>query len=101
MKDVSEIGRAHAARGVQMLTNAGKYTEALEAVKNAEPLLSKPAQKAELGAVVYDGWGRRLVAEKKWQAAMEKYAEGLKAYPGQARLTTNAAVAADQWPEPP
>ncbi len=99
VKSVPAVGSAYAAGAVRKLTDARKYQEALKAAVGYGPLVAGPPQRAELAAIVYDGWARQLRREKKWKAALEKYAEGLKAFPRQPRLASNAIALIDDWAE--
>jgi tetratricopeptide (TPR) repeat protein len=92
-------GRAHAGQSVQTLVEQKKFAEAVAAVKQYEPLLGTPADRAAVGAVAYDGWARSLAAKKEWKPALDKYAEGLKAYPGNQLLKNNLGVTVDKWAE--
>jgi hypothetical protein len=49
----------------------------------------------------YDRWAQSLARDKKWKEAVEKYAEGLKAFPGHGRLTNNLSATIDQWADDP
>jgi tetratricopeptide (TPR) repeat protein len=95
--EVAEAGQAHATQAVLRLAGAHKFEEALETAGRYRPLLARPEQRAEVGALVYDRWARHLAGQQQWEAALAKYAQGLQAFPGQARLTNNAAATVDEW----
>ncbi len=97
---IAEVGFSHAQRGINRLAEAGKFEEAVKAMDQYQPLLAKPEQRSELAGIAYDRWAQHLAKGKEWKAALDKYAEGLKAFPKQARLTNNALVTIDQWARP-
>jgi tetratricopeptide (TPR) repeat protein len=97
--DVAQFGKSHAGRAVQSLVEKKKFAEAVAAVKDYAPLLVTDADRAAVGAMAYDRWARHLADSKEFAAALEKYAEGLKAYPGHAGLQRNLGATVDQWAE--
>jgi hypothetical protein len=60
-------------------------------------LFTKPEHRAEVSGIAYDRWARHLASEKKWKDALDKYKEGLTAFPGQHRLYNNAIATVDKW----
>jgi tetratricopeptide (TPR) repeat protein len=94
--ELAEVGRSHAGRSIERLTDAGKFAEAVAAAGRYAPLLKAARQRAELGEVVYDRWARSLAARDP-EAALAKYVEGLRAYPGQGLLENNSLAFIDQW----
>jgi tetratricopeptide (TPR) repeat protein len=100
---VREAGVTHAALAVQELTHRKKFAEAVAALETYKPLLPKAEDRAEVGARAYDHWALHLADEsgkKDWKAALDKYAEGLKAFPGHKVLTQNAVYVVYQWADP-
>jgi tetratricopeptide (TPR) repeat protein len=100
---VAEAGRDHAVLTVQTLAGEKKFADAVAAVKAYEPLLPKAEDRAKAGGIAYDRWARHLTGVKgkeNWKAGLEKYAEGLKAFPGHDVLTRNAVNAVRQWADP-
>ncbi|HVK14825.1 MAG TPA: hypothetical protein VM597_39170 [Gemmataceae bacterium] len=100
---VRDAGRTHAGLVVQELTDRKKFADAVAAVETYRPLLPKSEDRARVGARAYDLWARHLVREaggKNWKASLDKYAEGLKAFPGHDTLTKNAVYTVHNWAEP-
>lgn len=100
IKEVAERGVSHAGQTVQELVKKGQFAEAVAAVKTYAPLLPAAKDRAEVGALAYDGWAQHLADKKEWQAALDKYAEGLKAYPKEGRLENNLGATVDDWAKP-
>jgi len=101
VKEVSDAGFGFAMSSVQDLAGAGKYSEAIKAAaERYRPLATGAEKQAELGAYPYDLWARKLAEKKEWQAAYDKYAEGLKAFPKEPRLVQNLAATIFEWAEP-
>lgn len=97
VESIAERGVAHAQQAVLKLTSEKKFAEAAAAAKSYEPLLTTAEDRAELGALAYDSWAMDLAESKKWSEAVDRYLEGLKAYPGQKRLSVNVIVTIDRW----
>jgi tetratricopeptide (TPR) repeat protein len=100
---VREAGVTHAALAIQELTHRKKFADAVAVLETYKPLLAKPEDRVEVGARVYDRWAQHLADEsgkKDWKAAVDKYAEGLKAFPGHGGLTQNAVYMVHQWAKP-
>jgi tetratricopeptide (TPR) repeat protein len=95
VKEVRANGYDHALDVVNKLTGDKKFAEALKAAATYEPLAGD--RLGDLKSEVYDDWGRSLAKDGKWEAAVEKYAEGLKDHPKSKRLHTNAIATVDQW----
>jgi tetratricopeptide (TPR) repeat protein len=100
LDEVSEAGAGHAARAVEKLAAGGKFAEAVAVVDRYQPLLTNSGHRARVGSIAYDTWARSLANQKEWKAALDKYGEGLKAFPQQERLTNNAIVTVDEWAGP-
>lgn len=100
IKQVIDAGLGFAMNAVQDLAEADKFPEAAAAAKRYQPLATGAERQAELGAYPYDLWARNLAEKKEWQAAYDKYAEGLKAFPQQPRLVQNLAATIFEWAEP-
>jgi tetratricopeptide (TPR) repeat protein len=98
--EVAKEGEARAARAVERLARDKKYKEAIAAVEAYGPLLAQPEQRARVGGAAYDLWGSDLAASKEWKAALDVYAEGLKAYPKHELLTRNGLATVDEWAAP-
>lgn len=94
---VLEGGCSHAARAVRELADRQDFEKAVEALWQYQPLLSSPVQRAEVGSLVYDRWARHFSGRQEWQAALDKYVEGLNAFPGEKRLKNNAIATVDEW----
>jgi tetratricopeptide (TPR) repeat protein len=100
LDEVSEGGALHAARAIEKLADNKTFKEGVDAVEKYRPLFTKPEQRATVGGIAYDRWGRHLAGIKEWKAALDKYVEGLKAYPKEERLTSNAIATVDEWAAP-
>ena len=98
--DIAERGQRLAELAVSKLVDKMKFKEAVEAVERYGPLLPKAEQRAKAGGIAYDGWALHLADKKEWEPALAKYAEGLKAYPGHARLLNNALIIVEHWAQP-
>jgi tetratricopeptide (TPR) repeat protein len=94
-KGVVERGFNHAAGALERMCGQKKYAEALAETATYAPLAD--GRVAELKARVYDGWASSLAAGDRWEAAVEKYVEGLKADPKNGLLVNNAIATIDQW----
>jgi hypothetical protein len=92
---IAECGRSHAVRSVMRRIQAKEFEEAVAVLKRYRPLMKTPEQYAELGGAVYDRWARSL-AEDDIEAALVKYVDGLKVYPGQDLLENNALALLDK-----
>jgi tetratricopeptide (TPR) repeat protein len=92
---IAECGRSHALRAMMRRADAKEFPEAVAVLDRYRPLLKSPEQCAELGGAVYDRWARSL-AEDDLEAALAKYVDGLKVYPGQHLLVNNAIALVDK-----
>jgi tetratricopeptide (TPR) repeat protein len=97
LEQVSEGGARHVGRVIQKLAHDKKFKEAIAAVEQYGPLFTTPEARAEAGGDAYDSWARDLARGKDFQAALDKYAEGLKAFPEHKRLLGNGVATVDQW----
>ncbi len=97
-REVAEAGVAYAEDVVDKLADRKKFAEAVEAAGACRPFAEDKAD--EVVARAYDLWGRHLAGGMEWEAAVAKYAEGLKACPKSDLLTTNAAYTVYQWAKP-
>ncbi len=101
VKDVEEAGFSFAAQAVRKLADAGKFAEAIKAAaERYASLVSDKEKRAELGALPYDQWARKLAENKEWTKAYDQYAAGLKAFPNQPRLVQNLAATIVEWADP-
>jgi tetratricopeptide (TPR) repeat protein len=100
LKEVPDGGAAHATRAVHRLAGEKKYREAVTAIDGYRPLLPTAGERAELGGAVFDRWARHLADAGEWRQAFDKYAEGLKAYPGHKLLSNNGVALVDRWADP-
>jgi tetratricopeptide (TPR) repeat protein len=94
---IASVGWSHARRAISRFVDDKQFKEAVAAVDQYEPLLTKPEQRAELGAVAYTGWARNLAGSQEWQAALDKCAEGLKVFPKQHWLVSGLRILVDRW----
>lgn len=94
---VREAGFRHAARAASDLADAKKFSEAMKAADDYGPLAGDRA--GEVRCLVFDTWAQSLATDGEWEKALGKYAEGLKLYPKDARLSNNAIATVDQWAE--
>jgi len=95
VKDVGDMGYTRAAVAVDKLADDKKFAEALKAAEAYAPLAGDRA--LDLKGHVFDGWGRALVKDEKWEEAIQKYAEGLTAHAKSTLLRENAIATVDQW----
>ena len=72
----------------------------MTAVSDFDVFLGTARERAELGGLAYKGWAENLAEQNQWAAALEKCAEGLKAYPAQDRLTNRIRIIIDAWAQP-
>lgn len=100
VKEVAEAGHAHGLRAVHKLADAGKFSAALTAAKRYETLIVEPKQRNDLAITAYQRWGRKLVEQKRWREALDKIAEGLRAFPGDQRLVDESAATVHAWASP-
>ncbi|MBI3408940.1 MAG: hypothetical protein HY040_11370 [Planctomycetes bacterium] len=101
--DVSEVtarGAGYASWQIEKLANDKKFADAVAAIAICRPLFAKADQEAQAAAIAYGRWGRHLADKKDWQAALDKYTEGLKAYPKQDHLQNGALATVDNWAKP-
>jgi tetratricopeptide (TPR) repeat protein len=96
---IADRAQAHVARRIQQLVDVKQFNKAIATADYYRELLPKPEQRAELGASAYDSWARSLSDQKDWKAAIAKYLEGIRAYPGQELLENNALATIDRWAE--
>jgi len=95
--DLRDIGKNH-VRGIQLgLLKESRYADALAAIERYGPLLPEAKDKSELGGLVYDRQAEDLRTKKDYEGALQVYAEGLKAFPGEGRLRNNAIFTYDRW----
>lgn len=94
-KEVRDQAYLVAHRALNRLADAKKFDDALKAVAAYEPLSSDRGD--ALRESVYDRWGRSLAAEGKWEAAVQKYADGFALYPKSALLRDNGIATVDRW----
>jgi tetratricopeptide (TPR) repeat protein len=97
VKDLRDSGTNHVRRVMSGLLKEARYADALATIKRYAPLLEGPEDARTLGAWVYDRRAEDLRMKKDWAGAVAVYAEGLEAYPGEARLRQNAIATYDRW----
>jgi tetratricopeptide (TPR) repeat protein len=97
LDDVNDGGARHVSIVVEKLAGEMKFKEAVTAVDEYGPLLTKPDARVEVGSDAYDRWARSLAGDKEWKAALDKYAEGLKVFPQHERLIGNGIATVDEW----
>lgn len=98
--EVAVRGQKHPGFVVRKLLEQNKFKEAVETVDRYRILLPKPEHRAEVGAIAYDGWAVHFIDKKEWEAALDKYKEGLKAYPEQKLLLRNVQATVEEWAAP-
>jgi len=94
---VAGIGASYVRREAAGLAEKQKFAEALKLADEYTPALLTREGLAEIGGDVYDRWARSLEAGGKLDPVLGKYAEGLKRYPGNGRLSNNAVATVDSW----
>jgi tetratricopeptide (TPR) repeat protein len=94
-KGIRDGAFAVAERAIVLLEREKKFADAQKAVETYKPLAGDRA--TDLQARVFDRWGRSLADDGTWEAALNKYAEGLAAIPKSTLLRDNAIATADQW----
>jgi tetratricopeptide (TPR) repeat protein len=77
------------------LAEAKKFAESVDFAKAGKPFAGDAAP--EITAEAFDRWAHHLAKRKEWEPAIAKYAEGLKAVPGNDRLMNNAVVTVLDW----
>jgi tetratricopeptide (TPR) repeat protein len=97
---IAKAGRAHALNAITKLADEMKFDAAVAAVDAYQPLYAKPEVRDELGGVVYDRWAKHLADQKQWRPAVEKCAEGLRAFPKQDATVKRLRVTVDDWAQP-
>jgi tetratricopeptide (TPR) repeat protein len=97
IKDVAEEAVHHALEGIEALCEAGKYEAALNAAAAYAPLAKSSKEAQKVSARVWELWARRFSDMKQWSESVEKLREGLKACPGDDRLTNGAVATIDSW----
>lgn len=100
MDDVHSVGMTHASRSVKALCRRHDYTKALIAADEYAPLAKTPEQKAELIARVWNDWAETFADKRDWQAALDKYLEGLKSVPNQSMLVSGVRRCIDKLADP-
>jgi tetratricopeptide (TPR) repeat protein len=100
VEDIGKRGHRYTALAIVKLVEEKKFDDALKAVDRYGPLLVRPEYRADMAGIAYNGWALHLAKKKEYEPALAKYAEGLKAYPGQRLLTANAQAIADEWADP-
>lgn len=100
VKEVAEVGRAHALRAVLKLADDGQFDAAIAAADLYAPLYASPEVRAEVGGAVYDRWTQHFADRREWEAALDKCAEGLRAYPKQDSILRRLRVTVDAWAKP-
>ncbi len=100
VKEIGEMGRAHAQRAVLKLAEEKKFAAAVAAVALYEPLCTRPDDRDELGGLAYDRWAQDLAGRQEWQAALGKCAEGLQAFPMQTTAMKRIRITVDDWAKP-
>jgi tetratricopeptide (TPR) repeat protein len=98
--EVAKEGEDHVLGTVERLTREKKFKEAVGAVETYRALLATPEQRTRVGGAAYDLWAGNLADAKEWKAALDKYAEGIKAYPKYELLTKNGIATVDEWADP-
>jgi tetratricopeptide (TPR) repeat protein len=92
-----DVGINHIRRVMSDSLKQARYADALAALKRYTSLLDRPEDARALGAWVYDWRAEDLRTKKNWAGAVAVYAEGLGAYPREARLRQNAVATYDRW----
>jgi tetratricopeptide (TPR) repeat protein len=100
VKEVAELGRAHAQRAVLKLADEKKFGDAVAAVARYEPLYTRPDDRDELGGLAYDRWAQDLAGRQEWHAALDKCAEGLQVFPMQTAAVKRIRITVDNWARP-
>lgn len=100
VSDVKDRGAGLAFSRIDKLANEKKFAEAVAAISTYRPLFASADQEAQAAAIAYGRWGRALSDKKEWQPALDKYKEGLKAYPKQEHLHSGALATVDHWARP-
>jgi len=105
--DVRSVGMTHASRAVKAMCRKRAFPQALVAAEQYAPLASTSDQKAELIARVWNDWAETYTEKHEWQAAADKYLEGLEVVPGQSMLVSgvrrcfdklaDSAITGKQW----
>jgi tetratricopeptide (TPR) repeat protein len=95
--DIQRIADNYVERTVRDLVRQRQYDGALSAVDGLSGLLRDPGDAARIATVVYDTWSRELSGKGDWQGAVDVYERGLKRFPGNSHLGTNAVATWDKW----
>jgi tetratricopeptide (TPR) repeat protein len=86
----------HVLRAMRENLRDGQYKAALSDVgQHAKWLDANTVRKFQWQ--VYDSWAGDLAGKRKWQDAVDIYAEALRNLPGDKHLSHNAVVAYDRW----
>ena len=94
---MNEAAATHAVQTVEKLSDDKKYAESLQVATTYKDFVADPQ---ELADRAYHWWGRALAADKKWEAALAKYAEGLKAVTKAEHLRNGLERTVDEWADP-
>ena len=97
LKVVNAAAHAHAERAIKKLNDGKKYAESLTAAGEYKEF---GADADEMTGIAYHLWARDLAAAKKWEDALAKYAEGLKAAKPGERLRNGFERTVDEWADP-
>ncbi len=81
------------------LERKGRHADALATVERHKALLKQERDFESLVHGVYDRWADSFLSKnpKDWQAAVDRYTEGMKQYPKNGDLRHNAIVTWDRW----
>jgi tetratricopeptide (TPR) repeat protein len=101
-KRLDDMARSQAHRVARALTGKGKFEEALKAVERHRSVLAPAAAAQEkavrsLSCMVYDDWAAPWKKKGEWQKALDVYARGLKQFPNEYHLETDAINVWDRW----
>jgi tetratricopeptide (TPR) repeat protein len=97
VKNLDDIARGYVSRAVQDLVRQKQYDSALASLDSYAGLLGEPKEAARIAAQVYDGKAEEMRQKGDWQGAVDVYDGGLKKYPKDSHLTTNAVATWYQW----
>jgi tetratricopeptide (TPR) repeat protein len=99
-KDVKSAVANHVHLVTQQQLKERRYEEALATAARYGVLMKDKEEPRKAAARVYDAWASDLAKRKEWQQAVEVYARGLKAQPGNKQLENNLVATVDQWAAP-
>jgi len=94
---VTEIALAHVSRSIDSITEGSRFAYAISVADVYAVMIDSAQEPQQLQARVWENWARNLADQKKWSESFEKYAEGLKAVPGNERLINGAIRTIDDW----